>query len=220
MRGKYDALTTAELYKKAKSGRDLLMKRKKRLQEAYDQSPLSVSPFGLRNLSGEGGREGIPQVSTSMGRVELKATLTKIDELRDMKTSTVKGAKAHQEQITRNLLQLPETGRLSKQQRARLSAFKADVASEYQNSGRDLVAEFWDAYSSFRKEYGSHIPYQDRVEEYKNAYHQLAQDNSGSYIPLSELKEALDEWGEKDYQKQQQETDNQITFGRGGGFGF
>lgn len=186
------SMTKDELYKEAKRGRDLLMKRKKRLREAYDREPGNLAPNGLNLLEATGydthkkRERGVPQVSKNMGVVQLRAAIKNIEHFKDMKTTTIAGARAVQTNMIRTAVNVPTTGKLDPQDQAKVDSFRQDLNTALQ-SNRDLLTDFWDGYQHFkdtRSNFKYHI--ETTLNDYKDVYQSIIADK-GAFVSFMEL---------------------------------
>ena len=136
-------LSKQELYKKAKSLKDLLEKRKKRLNQAIADKPEQYSPFGMNVFE----KEGIPKVSTKMTRNELLANANYLQKLADTKTTTLKGAKETQQKQIRIMNNLPVEGRLNKKQKQTYNE-----AVQVIKDNPNYMSEFWTAFNYYQND--------------------------------------------------------------------
>lgn len=201
-----DNWTTEEMYKQAKAGRDLLVKRKKRLDELMDQKPGVYSPFGYKELE-----KGIPQVSTKMHRNTLKANLMRIEELKDMKTTTARGAKKHQEEQIRLMLNLPVTGRLKKKEKE-----VYDSGAEFIRQNPSAMSDFWTAFNYYQREVAYKGLDSDRLlDEFRPVFESSA---SSGYSQIEEIFANMKNIIDEEYRKTERDRGLIQRVGRRGGF--
>lgn len=203
-----NSLTNEELYNRAKSYRDLLMKRKKTLRNAYDRAPQDISPYALNKLE-----EGIPLVSKKMGRATLKASLLRLSDLKNMTTATVRGAKKRQNEMLRTIANVPTTGRLNKQDQQKVNDLRDQVAAA-SRANRDLVSEFWQGYEHFKQ----NVAYKGydtarTLNEYQNTYNAITASGTPS---LDALRQAIEQYTTAQYEEEAEKNDI-FGFGRQGG---
>lgn len=181
-------LSKQELYKKAKSLKDLLEKRKKRLTKALDDKPEQYSPFGLKALE----REGIPKVSTKMTRNELLATANYLQELEQTKTTTLRGAKETQQKQIRIMNNLPTEGKLNAKQRR---TYNEAVQAVKDNP--NIMSEFWTAFDHYQND-NKHrgLDSNQSLEEFRPVFDEVSQDG---YRNMQNLLDKL-----SDYSTQQE----------------
>lgn len=181
-------LSKQELYKKAKSLKDLLEKRKKRLTKALSDKPEQYSPFGLKSLE----REGIPKVSTKMTRNELLATANYLQELEQTKTTTLRGAKETQQKQIRIMNNLPTEGKLNAKQRR---TYNEAVQAVKDNP--NIMSEFWTAFDHYQND-NKHrgLDSNQSLEEFRPVFDEVSQDG---YRNMQNLLDKL-----SDYSTQQE----------------
>lgn len=153
--------STKLLYKLAQQTRYKLDNRLKRLEEAYAKNPADVSPQGLYKM-----REWQMRVNKNMTPSQIRRTLAQLQDLEEMKTGTVTGAKQHMKETIRAAAGLPKRGRLNKEQQKVYNDFR-----DYFQNKPSVLSDFWYAFELYQDKMQFAMLDSDRVlQEFKVQY--------------------------------------------------
>ena len=167
---KMNKMTDRQLYKMAKGKRDALLKRYKRLKENVDRDPVKYSPHGLKVYEDE----GIPMVSTSMGRTNLRNTIKRLENIMGMKTGTSRGASSHQRELIKRMAGVPTENRLNAEEQRRFNDFK-----NYIGNNEETIKNFWKAFDHYKDEMSYAMIDSDRLlNEFRKLYDDMAGDGA------------------------------------------
>lgn len=205
----FKGMTKAELYRKAKSDRDLLMKRMKVLKQNLKKYPGRYSPFAYNSIKKNG---GIPKVSTKMTRNELVGNLAILENYRNMKTSSSRGAKQHVNETVRTMLNLPKSGRLKAADKRNF-----DSAMQYVQDHPNALSDYWKAYEHYKEQVAyAMLPYETLLEDFQEKLSQTPWRTG--YQRLSQITSKIDDLIENEYRQTQAENQLLDEIGRTGGF--
>jgi len=186
--------TNEQLLERARKNRKILLQREKRLIENIEKNPGEYSVHGLRALQSE--TNGIPEVNDKLGRVALKAAVSRSQELLEMKTTTSRGARKHQVETIRNVLNLPLQGRLNAKQKRIF-----DEGQAYFRENQSRLSDFWKGFEAFENSsQARNLDSKRLLEEYQEFY----EDQKGVYASLDSLIDSAVEYEKELYLKAQQ----------------
>lgn len=209
--------TNEQLVKEGYRLRSLLLKRKRRLEEAIAKNPGEYSPFGLIALTDsydEYGnmKTGIPKVSVNQHRGALKSNVLKLMELAEMKTTTARGAKADMNEKVKLALNLPTKGRLNSQQ---YREFKS--GRQFFIDNPNALSDFYRAFEYY-KEQVKHLMLDSKqeLEEFSEYYKKHIQ-RSG-YQQIEDMYPMIEKLAEKRNEEEQRKATLIPRQRRTGGF--
>lgn len=200
-------MSTKDIIALGRKGRAALTKRHKYLKKVIEENPGKYSTFGFKELD-----KGVPMVSTKMGRVALKSNVVAIEKLLNMKTTTARGAKRHQEEQLRLIIGVPKSGRLKAQQSRDLKE-----AQSYVEDHPETMSNYWKAFDYYKSKVAyRYMDSHQVLEEY--------QAQIGKDILKTPTNNVTDFFGEINriteelYKEEQEEDESLIRFGKQGGF--
>lgn len=201
--------TDKELIEYGRAGRNLLMKRRKRLEEAISKNPGRYSTHGLKELQDD----GIPMISSKMGRNTLKANVMRIEELKNMKTTTARGAKRHQNEQIRLMLNLPIKGRLRAQEQREFNQ-----VLDYIDSHPDVMSNYWIAFDYYKNQimYKGYLDSKQELEEFREKFNNLI--FNGPNQSIASIFQEIDRIVNEDIIEYERERRQMMNIGRKGGF--
>lgn len=199
--------TPRDLYKMAKRNIDALAKREVRLVDALTKDPTAISPFGLREMQKPD--TGTPKVSTKMGRGELKAAIVRSQQLLDMKTTTVTGARKDMDNKIRAEVGIPlDKKRLNKSERA-----KMQEARTYHEDNPEAMNDMFKAFDLFKSE--SMWRNLDS-KQLRNEFQVMWEQKKDTYSDLNDLYSAVREFSDERYLDTQRDLQRSRPTRRGG----
>lgn len=204
-------MSTEELIKIGRANRSLLQKRLRRLEENVKKHPGRYSTHGLKQLQGEDG-EGIPMVSVKMDRNTLKSNILRLEELKNMKTTTSRGASKHQGQQIRNMLNLPQEGRLNAEQQRQY-----DQARVFIENDPKIMDNYWKAFEYFQQQ----MLYMNKdskqiLEHFTEQF--SGRITTGTVNNLHQLFNQIETYANEYYEELQKQSDILGDLGREGGW--
>lgn len=140
-------MTDTQIYAEAKSMRDALIKRYRRLSDNIERDPVTYSQFGQKAMQNQSEEMEIPAVSISMGRRQLQVQARELYRLMGMKTTTSQGAKKHQREVIRNMAGVNTQGRLRAAEQRQYDKFE-----NFLRSNPDQLSNFWKAFNFYKNE--------------------------------------------------------------------
>lgn len=201
----FDGMTEAELYKKGKSGRDLLFKRMRRLEANVASKPEQYSSHGLDKMK----EEGIPMISTKMNKRELKVNLLKIERMKEMKTSTSRGAKKNMNQLHRLIAGAPQEGRLKVDESKRVSQVQSYIQQD-----PDFISDFFSLYKYFKEEIKFRGYYDPKfLDEFRDMWENEL--NKG--YSIGRMRQVIENIANDEYHETQRRNQRSRNIGRAGG---
>lgn len=197
--------TNEQLVKEGYRLRSLLLKRKRRLEEAIAKNPGEYSPFGLKALTDsydEYGnmKTGIPKVSVNQHRGALKSNVLKLMELAEMKTTTARGAKADMNEKIKLALNLPTDGRLNAQQYREFQS-----AKQFFRDNPGALSDFYRAFEYYQDKVKNLMLGSEReLSEFSEFYKKYIQ-RSG-YQQIEDIYPMIEKLAEKRNEEEQRKA--------------